>query len=40
MKDQLTLFNADDVLNSNENAFNSYETPLLISNKMDTRNLV
>jgi hypothetical protein len=38
MKDQLTLsIYADDVLNSNENAFNSYETPLLISNKMDTR---
>lgn len=40
MKDQLTLsIYADDVLNSNENAFNSYETPLLISNKMDTRKL-
>ncbi|SEA90006.1 Outer membrane receptor for ferrienterochelin and colicins [Flavobacterium gillisiae] len=38
MKDQLTLsIYADDILNSNENAFNSYETPLLISNKMDTR---
>ncbi|MEZ7503801.1 TonB-dependent receptor domain-containing protein [Flavobacterium sp. Arc2] len=38
LKDQLTLsIYADDILNSNENAFNSYETPLLISNKMDTR---
>ncbi|CAM3060931.1 TonB-dependent receptor domain-containing protein [Flavobacterium frigoris] len=38
MKDQLTLsIYADDVLNSNESAFNSYQTPLLISNKMDTR---
>jgi hypothetical protein len=38
LKDQLTLsIYADDVLNSNENAFNSYQTPLLISNKMDTR---
>lgn len=38
LKDQLTFsIYADDVLNSNENAFNSYQTPLLISNKMDTR---
>jgi hypothetical protein len=32
----LSIF-ADDVLNTSETAFNSYETPLLISNKMDTR---
>jgi hypothetical protein len=38
LKDQLTLsIYADDVLNTNENAFNSYQTTLLISNKMDTR---
>ena len=38
LKDQLTFsVYADDVLNSNKNAFNSYQTPLLISNKMDTR---
>ncbi len=38
LKEQLTLsIYADDVLNSNSNAFNSYETPLLINNKMDTR---
>ncbi|SDW74755.1 TonB-dependent receptor domain-containing protein [Flavobacterium degerlachei] len=38
LKDKLTLsIYADDVLNGNRNAFNSYETPLLISNKMDTR---
>jgi hypothetical protein len=38
LKDQLTLsIYVDDVLNSNENAFNSYLTPLLISTKMDTR---
>ncbi|MBC5839659.1 outer membrane beta-barrel family protein [Flavobacterium muglaense] len=38
LKDQLTLsIYADDVLNSNQNAFNAYDTPLLISNKMDTR---
>ena len=38
LNDQLTLsIYADDVLNSNQNAFNSYETPLLISNKMDSR---
>lgn len=38
LKDQLTLsIFADDVLNTSETAFNSYETPLLISNKMDTR---
>jgi hypothetical protein len=37
-KDQLTLsIYADDVLNSNENAFNSFQIPLLISSKMDTR---
>jgi hypothetical protein len=32
----LSIF-ADDVLNTSETAFNSYETPLLISNNMDTR---
>lgn len=38
LKDKLTLsIYADDVLNGNRNAFNSYETPLLISNKMDSR---
>jgi hypothetical protein len=38
LKDQLTLsIYADDILNSNKNAFNSYQTPLLISSKMDTR---
>ena len=38
LKDQLTLsIYADDILNINENAFNSYQTPLLISNKTDTR---
>jgi hypothetical protein len=37
-KDQLTLsIYADDILNSNKNVFNSYQTPLLISSKMDTR---
>ncbi|SDH97350.1 Outer membrane protein beta-barrel family protein [Flavobacterium omnivorum] len=37
-KDQLTLsIYADDVLNTNRNAFNSFETPLLISSKQDTR---
>jgi hypothetical protein len=38
LKDQLTVsVYADDVFNSNSNAFNSYNTPLLISNKNDTR---
>jgi len=38
LKDQLTLsIYADDVLNANKNAFNSYQTPLLITNKMDSR---
>jgi hypothetical protein len=38
LKDQLTLlFFADDVLNTNRNAFNAFETPLLISSKQDTR---
>lgn len=38
LKDQLTLsVYADDILNVNRNAFNSYQTPLLISNKTDTR---
>ena len=38
LKDQLTFsIFADDVLNANRNAFNAYQTPLLISNKMDTR---
>lgn len=38
LTDQLTLsIYADDILNSNENAFNSYQTPLLISSKQDTR---
>ncbi|WP_339657099.1 TonB-dependent receptor [Flavobacterium frigidarium] len=38
LKDQLTLsIYADDILNINENAFNSYQTPLLISNKTDTQ---
>lgn len=38
LKDQLTLsIYADDVLNTNRNAFNSFETPLLISSKQDTR---
>lgn len=38
LKDKLTLsIYADDVLNGNKNAFNSYETPLLITNKMDSR---
>jgi hypothetical protein len=38
LEDQLTLsIYVDDVLNSNENAFNSYQTLLLISTKMDTR---
>jgi hypothetical protein len=38
LKDQLTLsIYADDILNSNQNAFNSYQTPLLISSKQDTR---
>ncbi|OAB27388.1 Outer membrane receptor proteins, mostly Fe transport [Flavobacterium fryxellicola] len=38
LKEQLTLsIFADDVLNTNRNAFNSFETPLLISSKQDTR---
>jgi hypothetical protein len=38
LKDQLTLsIYADDILNTNRNAFNSFETPLLISSKLDTR---
>jgi hypothetical protein len=38
LKDQLTLsVYADDILNTNRNAFNSYETPLLLSSKQDTR---
>ncbi len=38
LKDQLTLsVFADDVLNTNRNAFNAFETPLLISSKQDTR---
>lgn len=37
LKDQLTLsIYADDVLNNNRNAFNLFETPLLISSKQDT----
>jgi hypothetical protein len=38
LKDQLTLsIYSGDVLNTNRNAFNSFETPLLISSKQDTR---
>lgn len=38
LKDQLTLsVYADDILNTNRNAFNSYQTPLLLSSKQDTR---
>jgi hypothetical protein len=38
LKDKLTFsIYADDILNSNRNAFNSYQTPLLISSKVDTR---
>jgi hypothetical protein len=38
LRNQLTLsVNADDILNSNKSVFNSYGTPLLISNKYDTR---
>ena len=38
LQDQLTIsIFADDILNANRNAFNAYQTPLLISNKMDTR---
>ncbi|UQD56195.1 TonB-dependent receptor [Flavobacterium sp. K5-23] len=38
LKEQLTLsVYADDVFNSNRNEFNSFGTPLLISNKNDTR---
>ena len=38
LKDQLTLsIYADDILNTNKNGFNSFETPLLISSKQDTR---
>ena len=40
LQDQLTIsIFADDVLNANRNAFNAYQTPLLISNKMDTRKI-
>jgi hypothetical protein len=38
LKDQLSVsINADDIFNTNRFAFNSYNTPLLLSNKMDTR---
>ena len=38
LKDQLTLsVYADDILNTNRNAFNAVATPLFISNKQDTR---
>lgn len=38
LKEQLTLsIYADDILNTNRNAFNSYQTSLLISSKQDTR---
>ena len=38
LKDQLTLsIYADDILNTNKNGFNSFETPLLITSKQDTR---
>jgi hypothetical protein len=38
LNDQLTLsVYADDVFNSNRNQFNSYNTPIMISNKNDTR---
>ncbi len=38
LKDQLSIsINADDIFNSNRFVFNSYNTPLLLSNKMDSR---
>ncbi|GIZ09743.1 TonB-dependent receptor [Flavobacterium sp. UMI-01] len=38
LNDQLTVsIYADDILNTNTNAFTSYDTPLLINSKMDTR---
>lgn len=38
LKDRLTVsIYGDDVFNSNINAFNSYQTPLLITNKVDSR---
>jgi len=38
LKDQLSVsINIDDIFNTNQSAFNSYNTPLLLSNKMDTR---
>jgi hypothetical protein len=38
LNDQLSLsINADDIFNANQSVFNSYNTPLLLSNKMDTR---
>jgi hypothetical protein len=38
LKDQLTLsVFADDILNKNRNGFNSFETPIQISSKQDTR---
>ena len=38
LKDQLSVsINADDIFNSNRFVFNSYNTPLLLSNKMDSR---
>jgi hypothetical protein len=38
LKDQLSIsINVDDIFNSNRFVFNSYNTNLLLSNKMDTR---
>jgi hypothetical protein len=38
LKDQLSIsINADDIFNSNRFVFNSYNTPLLLSNKVDSR---
>jgi hypothetical protein len=38
LNDQLSIsINADDIFNTNRFVFNSYNTPLLLSNKMDTR---
>ena len=38
LSDQLTVsVNADDILNSNRSVFNSYNTPLLLSSKSDSR---
>lgn len=38
LKDQLTLsIYGDDVFNSNVNVFNAYQSPLLITDKMDSR---